>query len=47
MILQKSLRSKYCPTIPPINVKKPNHVELLGVTIDQYLDFKKYIENLC
>ena len=47
MILQKSLRSKYCLTIGPINVKESDHVELLGITIDKHLDFKKHIENLC
>ena len=47
MILQKFLRSKYCLTIGPINVKESDHVELLGITIDKYLDFKKNIENLC
>ena len=46
MILQKSLRSKYCLTIGPINVKESNHVVLLEITIDKHLDFKKYIENL-
>ena len=47
MILQKSLWSKYCLTIGPINVKKSDHEELLGITIDKHLDFKKHIENLC
>ena len=47
MILQKSLRSKYCLTIGPSNVKESNHVELLGITFDKHLDFQKYIENLC
>ena len=47
MILQKSLRSKYCLTIGPIYLKESNHVELLGINIDKHLDFKKYIENLC
>ena len=42
MILQKSLRSKYCS----INVKESDHVELLGITIDKHLVFKKHIENL-
>ena len=41
MILQKFLSSKYCLTIGPINV------ELMGITIDKHLDFKKHIENLC
>ena len=47
MILQKVLWSKYCLTIGPINVKESDHVELLGITIDKHLDFKKHIENLC
>ena len=47
MILQKFLWSKYCLTIRPINVKESDHVELLGITIDKHLDFKKHIENLC
>ena len=45
MILQKFLPSKYCLTIGPINVKESDHVELLGITIDKHLDFKKHIEN--
>ena len=36
MILQKSLRSKYCLTTGPINLKESDHV-----------DFKKHIESLC
>ena len=47
MIFQKSVRSKYCLTISSINVKESGREELLGITIDKYLDFKKYIENLC
>ena len=47
MILQKSVQSKYCLTIGSINVKESGHEELLGITLDKYLDFKKYIENLC
>ena len=47
MILQKSLLSKYCLTIGPINVKESGHEELLGITIGKHLDFKKHIENLC
>ena len=46
MILQKSLRSKHCLTIGPINVKESNHEELLGITINKHLDFKKHIESL-
>ena len=47
MILGKSLRQKCFLTIGPINVKELNHIELLGITIDRHLSFKKHIENLC
>ena len=47
MILQKSLRSKYCLTTGPINLKESDHVELLGITIDKHLDFKRHLESLC
>ena len=47
MILQKSLRSKYFLTTGPINLKESDHVELLGITIDKHLDFKKHVESLC
>ena len=47
MILQKLLRSKYCLTIGPINVKESDHVELLGTTTDKNLNFKKHIDNIC
>ena len=47
MILQKSLRSKYCLTTGPINLKESDHVELLRITIEKHLDFKKHIESLC
>ena len=47
MVLVKSLRSKYCFAIGRINVKKSDHVELSGVTIDKHLSFKKYTKNLC
>ena len=43
MILQKSLWSKYCLTIGPINLKESDDVELLGITIEKHLDFKKHI----
>ena len=39
MILQKFLRSKYCFTIGPINVKESDHAELLRITIEKYVDF--------
>ena len=47
MILQKSLRSKYCLTIASINAQESDHEELLGRTIDKHLEFKNHIENLC
>ena len=47
MILQKLLRTKYCLTIGPINVKESDHVKLLGITIDKNLNFKKHIDNIC
>ena len=47
MIFQKFLRSKYCLTTGPINLKESDHVELLGITTDKHLDFKKHIEILC
>ena len=47
MILQKSLRSKYCLTIGTINLNESDHEELLGITIGDHLDFKKHIESLC
>ena len=47
MIFGKTLRPKHCLTIGPINIKESYHVELLGITIDKHLSFKKHIENLC
>ena len=47
MILYRFLRSKYCLTIRPINVKESDHVELLGITMEKYLDFEKHIQHLC
>ena len=46
MIFRKSGRPKYCLTVGSINVEKSDHVELLGITIDSCLSFKKRIENL-
>ena len=46
MIFRKSRRPKYCLTAESINVEKSDHVELLGITIDSCLSFKKRIENL-
>ena len=39
MIPQKSLRSKYCLTMGPINLKESDHEELLGIAIDKHLNF--------
>ena len=47
MILRKSLRPKYCLTIGAISVRESGHVELLEITIDKHLSFKKHFENLC
>ena len=47
MILGKKNRLKYSVKIGSITIKKSDEVELLGVTIDKALIFKKYIENLC
>ena len=40
-------RLKYSLKIGSITVEESDEVELLGVTIDKALDFKKDIENLC
>ena len=47
MILEKSLRPRHCIAIESINVKESDDAELLGITIDKRLSFKKHIENLC
>ena len=47
MILGKSLRSKDCLTVGPVNVKESGHAELLRIPIEKNLSFKKHIENLC
>lgn len=47
MILWKFVRPKYYLSIGPINVEEPDHVKLLGITIEIHLSFKKTIENLC
>ena len=47
MIFGKSLQLKYCLTIGPINAKESDHVELLVITIEKQLSFKKHTENLC
>ena len=47
MILGKNKRLKYCLKIRSITIKESDKVELLGITIDKVLNFKKHIENLC
>ena len=47
MIFGKKNRLKYSLKIGSITIKESNKVELLGITIDKALNFKKYIENLC
>ena len=47
MILGKKKRLKYSLNIRSITIKKSDEVELLGITIDKALNFKKNIENLC
>ena len=46
-ILGKKKRLKNSLKIGSITIKEPNQVELLGITIDKALNFKKHIENLC
>ena len=46
MILEKKNRLKYSLKIESITVKESDEVELLGITVDKVLNFKKYIENL-
>ena len=47
MILGNNKRLKYCLKIRSITIKESDEVELLGITIDKALNFKKHIENLC
>ena len=47
MILGKKNRLKYILKIGSITVKKFDEVDLLGITIDKALIFKKYVKNLC
>ena len=47
MILGKKNRVKYSLKIGCITVQEPDEAELLGITIDKALNFKKHIENLC
>ena len=47
MILGKKNRLEHSLKIGSITVKESDRVELLGITIDKALNFKKHIENLC
>ena len=47
MILGKKNLLKYRLKIGSIIVKESDDVELLGITIDKALNFKRHIENLC
>ena len=47
MIHGKKNLLKYSLKIGSITVKEPDEVELLGITIDKTLNFKKRIKNLC
>ena len=46
MITKKRNRLKYSLKIGSITVKESAEVELLRITIDKALNFKKHIENL-
>ena len=46
MILGKKKRLKYSLNIRSITIKKSDEVELLGITIDKALNFKKHIKNV-
>ena len=46
MILGKKKRLKYSLKIGSITIKESDEVELLGITIDKALNFKKHIENV-
>ena len=45
--MEKKNRLKYSLKIGSITVKESDEVELLGITIDKALNFKKHIEHLC
>ena len=47
MILGKKKRLKYSLKIGSTTIKESDEVELLGITIDKALNFKKHFENLC
>ena len=46
-ILGKKKRLNYSLKIGSITIKESDEVELLGITIDKALNFKKHIENSC
>ena len=46
MTLRKKKRLKYSLKIGSITMKESDKVELLGITIDEALNFKKHIKNL-
>ena len=45
MILGKNNSLQYSLKIGSVTVKESDEVELLGITIDKALNFKKYTEN--
>ena len=47
MMLGKKIRLKYSLKIGSITIKESDEVELLGITINKALNFKKFIDNLC
>ena len=47
MILGKNSHLKCTLKIGSITVKESDEVEILRITIDKALNFKKHIENLC
>ena len=47
MILGKKNRLKYSLKIGSITIKESNEVELLGITADKALNFKKHFKNFC
>ena len=47
MILGKKNRLKYSLKVGCITIKESDEVELLGITIDKVLNFKKHIAKLC
>ena len=47
MILGKKKRLKYSLKIGSTSIKESDKAELLGITVDKALNFKKHINNLC